>query len=111
MRRKGARDETRFLFVLCLELLKHCRHGSGIVTGGIHVLNTELVSLLFSTAAELHKDAEQSDTSCVLINHSRNATQKYRSTECGIFKETRFRLILDGVSCSYVSNLVSHYAS
>src|SRR5687768_17907951 len=87
--RKSARDEARFLLVLGFELLKHRRHRTRIVTRGIHVLDTEFVSLFFSPATELHEDTEQADAGGVLINQSRNATEENRSAECGIFEQAR----------------------
>src|SRR5690242_2631149 len=108
---KGAGNETRLLLILGLKLFKHRGHRTGIVAGGIHVLNTKLIGFLFRTATELHEDAEQADASCVLINHSWNTAEEYRGTKRGVFQKVCLGLVLNGVTSGNVSNFMRHYTS
>src|SRR5882724_5136920 len=76
MRSEGPRNQSRLLLVLCLQLLKHRSHRTGIVSGGVHVLDAQLVSFLFGAATELHKYSQQAKSRRVLIDHSRDASEK-----------------------------------
>src|SRR6185503_19481218 len=77
--RKRARDEAGLLLVLGFQLLKHRRHCAWVVTRCIHVLNTQLVCFFFGAAAKLHENSEQADAGSILINHSRDAAEEYRT--------------------------------
>ena len=110
MRGESPRDESGFLLVLCLQLFKHRRHRAGIVTGGIHILNAELVGFLFGAAAKLHEDSQQAKARRVLINHSGNATEKNRRAHRQVFQQSSFGLVFNCMTSANVSNLVSHHA-
>jgi len=86
MRSKSARDKPWFFLVLGFELFKHRSHCARVVARCIHVLDAKFVSLFFGAATKLHEDSQQSDSGSVLINHSGNAAEEYRSTQRGILQ-------------------------
>src|ERR1041384_5489253 len=86
------------------------RAAPGAVPRGLHVLTAKPVSFFFGRAAELHEDAEQSDSGGVLINHSRNAAQENGAAKRGILEQAGLGLILTGVTSGDVSDLARHPA-
>ena len=67
MRREKLGNETWFLLALRLQLFKHRGHGSGIVSGCLHVLNPELIGFFLSAAGELH-EPEQTCEAAALVD-------------------------------------------
>src|SRR5215813_5366436 len=104
------RERSRLLLVLCFKLLEHGGHCARVVTGGPHVLNSQLVRLFLGAATELQKSHAFKKSGAIVENVADDWTAEQDTCQHSIVHQLHLAFILHRVTSSHVCNLMRHNA-